>query len=152
MQLWAHVTDGVVDYVTELDDDHVPGENVIAVAYAKDMVRAPDGTIVGQTFDGTVFGAAPQAAAPIASVDAVYALIQLSRTPTKDGKSDLLTATRALVGQAGAEVQVWFERAQRWVRTDRYVTQVASGLGLSDSDVDALFIAASKIPFEKAAT
>lgn len=153
MQTWAHITDGVVNNVVVLGDKVRPGTDLFAPSYAKDMRKAPEGTKVGALFDGSNYTAPPEAAPAVPdAVDAVYALIQLSRTPTKDEKSDLLTATKEAVGKAGAEVQVWFERAQRWRRADPYIAQIGAALGLSDADMDALFVAAAKIPFETAAT
>lgn len=152
MQTWAHVVDGTVENIIELDDDIVPGKDMFSPDYAKDMRKAPPGTAIGAKFDGTSYAAPPPPAVVVPTVDAVYALIQLSRTKTKDGASDLLTETRQAVAKVGAEAQLWFDRAQRWARKDPYVEQIAAALKLNDADVDELFIAASKIPSEKSAS
>ena len=156
MKIWVHLTDDIVDEPPiSLPDNLKPGVDIFTPEHAASMIDVtalktkPDvgWAAVG---GGKSFVAPAAAAATVPNVDAVYALIQLSRTKTTDGSSDLLTATRDIVAKAGAEVQVWFERAQRWTRKDPYVAQVAKALGLSDQDVDGLFIAASKIPLETA--
>jgi hypothetical protein len=134
----------------------IPKGMKVAQVYGDEIaalcVEVPDEAQPGWVADADGrYSAPPRQAPSVPDVDAVYALIQLSRTKTKDGKSDLLTAARALVTDAGGELQVWFERAQRWMRADPHVAQIAKALNLSSDDVDALFIAASKIPLEKAA-
>lgn len=156
MKLWAHISNGIVDEPPiELPDNLKPGVDIFTPEHAASMIDVtacnPVPGIGWSTADNGKTFTAPEDPSPIIpDVDAVYALIQLSRTKTADGSSDLLTATRGIVAKSSAEVQVWFERAPRWMRKDPHVAQVAKALNLSDDKVDSLFIAAAKIPLETA--
>ncbi|KIU36509.1 hypothetical protein SR39_06085 [Methylobacterium radiotolerans] len=79
------------------------------------------------------------------SVTKAQAKIQLRRTPgSADGKT-LRDDVVAAVKEAGGEVEIWFDDAQTWERSNPYVGSLSSGLKLSSEQVDELFIEAAKI-------
>lgn len=84
---------------------------------------------------------APPSFTPIASipdVSSAQAKIQLRRAGLRD-KVD------AAIAKADGEVQDWYSDARTWQRSNPYVSQIGKVVGLKDSDIDALFFAASKI-------
>lgn len=42
-------------------------------------------------------------------------------------------------------VRIWFENANEWLRTNPYVNLLGPELGLTDEDIDTLFIEAAKL-------
>lgn len=151
MRYWFHVTNGIVDEVFSLDDIYVPGKNVFAQAYAKDVFEGTKDAAVGMKWDGKAL-TNPAAPAPgpvtvaIPDVDAVQALIQLARTPSKnEAHPTLYDHAKAILPLAGVEAGIWFEKAQRWERANPYVVAIATALGLSPAETDTLFVEAKKI-------
>jgi hypothetical protein len=56
----------------------------------------------------------------------------------------LLPQVQALIGSHPVTaVRIWYERANFWERSNVYVQALAAELGLTDGEVDALFIAAA---------
>lgn len=83
----------------------------------------------------------------VSEVSAVQALLALKAVPTQNGASTLRADVEALIASLPADddVRTYFERATVWRRSSSVIAQVAATLGLSDADVDALFLAASQI-------
>lgn len=81
----------------------------------------------------------------VPDVTAVQAKIQLSRTPTKDGSSNLLKDAKELVAKEGGEVELYFDGAPTWERSNTYVGLIGKALDQTDEEMNELFFAASKI-------
>lgn len=73
--------------------------------------------------------------ADVSSAQAKIALIRAGHMP----------AVRAAVAAASEETQVWFSDARTWQRHNASVVAVGASLGLSDSEIDALFRDAAAI-------
>lgn len=57
-----------------------------------------------------------------------------------------LDAVNAAVAGASADVQLWFANTPIFRRDNAMLLGVATGLGWSSADLDALFIAAAQVP------
>lgn len=86
----------------------------------------------------------PPAPAGVPSVTMAQARIALSRAGISE--ADVADAIGAIPdGQAKTEARIWWECAGTVERSHPTVAQLAAALGLSDSDVDGLFLAAAAI-------
>jgi hypothetical protein len=74
----------------------------------------------------------------VLTVTAAQAVIALER-------AGLLTQVDAVVAAYPKEVQLWYARALTWERYNPYVIGIGLELGLTDEQVDALFVSASKL-------
>ncbi|GJE27938.1 hypothetical protein [Methylobacterium organophilum] len=72
------------------------------------------------------------------AVSSVQAQIQLLRI-------GLLAQVKALVAEGTDEVKLWFDKASSWQRTNPYVVQIGTTLGLTSTEIDDLFRAAALI-------
>lgn len=62
----------------------------------------------------------------------------LSIDPAASG-APLLDAVDTAIGQYPRDVQLWYENAREWERSNAYVAGIALELGLTDDEVDSLF-------------
>jgi hypothetical protein len=139
MPRYARIATDQVAEIISLPEDLTPAE-VFHPDFAKAVVNCPDTAVVeGWGYDGAKF-TAPTALPAIvpASVSSAQAKIQLRRAGLRD-KVD------AAVKAAGGEVLDWFTDARVWERDNPHVSEIGSGLNLKDSDIDELFVEASKI-------
>ena len=82
--------------------------------------------------------ALPAPPVPVPPISRAQAKIQLMR-------EGLLDQVKVLVGEAGPEVQLWFDEAGTWARSNPYVAQIGEALKLSAEKIDDLFRAAALI-------
>lgn len=81
----------------------------------------------------------PPASVPVpASVSRAQAKIALSR-------AGLLSAVAQKVSEAGGEVAIWFEDALNWRRDNPNVAALGTSLGLTEEQIDGLFLSAAQI-------
>lgn len=69
-------------------------------------------------------------------------LIMLSRSGLL---ATVNSAIDAMEGQSGEEARIDFDRASEWRRDWPLLNQLASGLGLTDEQIDQLFITAATL-------
>jgi hypothetical protein len=74
-------------------------------------------------------------------VDRLQARLALIHTGKWDAIQPAINAIQD--GLERAIAQAYFEDAKCWYRQDEFVLSIGSAIGLSDSDMDALFIKAS---------
>lgn len=83
---------------------------------------------------------------PVPDVSAAAARIALLQAPSTVPEADnMLDLVEWIVMQYPREVQIWFESAQVWERYNPYVMGLAAELGMTDEEVDELFMKASKL-------
>lgn len=87
----------------------------------------------------------PGGATTPAAVSSAQAKIQLLRTPGSTEDKTLLDDVTSAVHATGGEAAIWFAEARTWERTNPYVASLSASLKLKSEQVDALFVAASKI-------
>ncbi|AWB21250.1 hypothetical protein DA075_10285 [Methylobacterium currus] len=105
-----------------------------------DVAAYPD-VAEGWLVDGSAVQAPPAPArtpAVVAEVSSAQAKIALSR-------AGHLSAVKDAVKQAGGEVEIWYTDARTWQRSNAYVAQIGTALGLDAAAIDDLFAAASQI-------
>lgn len=108
-------------------------------AYAAQFVDAPDDVQPGWLYDGSTFTAPPvQPATVPQSVTMRQARLALLAV-------ELLDDVEAAVAAAGRSAQIEWEYATDVQRSHPLIAAVQAAKGLSDADVDALFMAASEM-------
>jgi hypothetical protein len=60
-------------------------------------------------------------------------------------RAGLLNSVKAIIAQADEETQLWWDDANTWDRTSKYISQMGALLSLSEAQIDKLFLDASKI-------
>lgn len=60
-------------------------------------------------------------------------------------QANLLSTVTASVSSMPQEVQITWEYATEWQRSDPYIISIGTSLGLSSAQIDQLFIAASNL-------
>ncbi|MEY4756847.1 MAG: hypothetical protein RJA34_1745 [Pseudomonadota bacterium] len=107
--------------------------------YAALFVACPDEVQTGWTFDGTTWAEpvppAPQVPQSVTMRQARLALLG----------AGMLTQVNAAITQADQAAQIEWEYAQTVERNSALVQTLAAGLGLTDADLDALFVAAATL-------
>lgn len=73
-----------------------------------------------------------------AEVTSAQAVVALQRR-------GLLSQVETVIADYPADVQIWYHRARTWQRNNPYVLGIAIELGLSDDEVDDLFIYAKTL-------
>lgn len=127
MASYAIIDGGVVVNLVEADE---------AFALQNGLMLAPAGVGVGHTFDGESF-AAPEATAP-KSVSMRQARLALLA-------AGLLDDVETAIAGAGAAAAIEWEYAQTVDRDYGLVPAMATELGLTGAQLDALFIAAAAL-------
>lgn len=123
----AVISNGVVINVIEASDGFtLPGMTLIASATAG----------IGDTYANGTF-ARP---APVGHVPAEVTDLQARLALIAAGK---LSAVEAAVASADEATRAWYDRALTWRRDSPIIAALAPVLGLSSSDLDALFIDAA---------
>lgn len=79
------------------------------------------------------------------SVSSAQAKIQLLRSPPLKGGKTLLDDVTAAAQEAGGEVYIWFTDARDWERANANVNALGKSLGLTDAQIDEMYIEAKKI-------
>lgn len=111
----------------------------------------PDGfTEVSPEDYAAALATARDAATKVASelilpISRAQALIQLRRTPSAKAGRTLRQDVEDAVEAAGGDVQDWYELAGTWNRTNPYVGQLGTQLGLTAAQIDDLFRQAASI-------
>lgn len=80
----------------------------------------------------------PAGAVVPSEISAAQARVQLRRSGLRD-------QVEALVSGTNGETRDWYEYASVWRRDNPNIAGLAAQIGLSDADIDALFIAAAAI-------
>lgn len=129
----AHIVENgiVVNTILVESLDFMPG-----------LIDGENGGRIGDLWDGGTF-TTPAPAIPVpASITPRQGYIILSRygllTPVK-------AYFAALEGQEGEEAQIELEFAQEWKRSWPTLINAAHSFGLSDAQIDQMFIAASEL-------
>lgn len=136
MKTYARIENGAVVELFETDGD-------IAEMFHPDLVwiEAPVGVAVGYSYNAGTF--APSApAAPAVHVPASVSPLQARRALLAAG---LLNRVQTAVAGADQETQLAWEFATSVDRGSAVVAALAAALGLSDAQLDALFISAAAI-------
>lgn len=127
MAAYAIINAGVVVNLIEADATY---------ATAHGLTLAPAGVGVGHTFDGEVFGApSPIVPKSVTMRQARLALLG----------AGLLGAVETAITQAGAAAGIEWEYAQSVDRDYGLVPTMAAALGLTDAQLDALFVVAAAL-------
>ena len=136
MTHYAHITANTVDLVLR-----VAPHSVFADPYASEFIPCPPEVEVGWLYDGTEFSApaptpapAPTRCTPAQGLIALYALKQLTEQDILNAIAqipDLVQRYTATIG---------YQRATTWERGSATTATMAQLLGLSEIDLDELFI------------
>ena len=123
-------------------DAELAAIGVIAVQFARLPLDHYEIARSIQRIDGVVTEVIDSAPSPVqvpASVTSAQAVIALKRAGLLAG------VTAALNARDDEEALIWFTRAQTWERANSNVLALAQLLGLSEAQVDDLFVAAATI-------
>ena len=113
-------------------------------------VECPSETSIGWLYDGEAFTApAPEPVAPPESVGNDQARIALILTPAKDSQYPHLLAEAEAIFDALAEPQRSIAKARmeysgNWRRSSEWIAFAKQALGLSESELDDLFLLAAE--------
>ena len=129
MARYAEIVNGSVVNVVEWDG---------ATAYVTDGILVPSSTAnVGDLYAGGTFTPGPTPA-PVVPQSVTAAQIRLALS-----HAGLLAAVNAGVGTASTDVQTYWQYSTTFERNNPLLEQMAASLGLSDAQVDAVFVAAA---------
>ena len=131
---YAFVENGVV-----ADCVQVPPETIFRRDYAEKFISAPDDCGPGWTYDGTDFSAP---APPPAIVPLVVTMRQARLALLGAG---LLQTVNDAVAAAGDVARIEWEYAQEVRRDWPTLIALQGAVGLSDAQIDALFVAAASL-------
>ena len=141
---YAHVANGKVDTISlwNGETDWSPDGDVSLHLLEDDSPVGP-----GWTFDGSAF-APPPPAVP-AMVAMWQARVVLGLTPYGAGPGVLLDAIQAAIdtfeGPAKVKALAELEYAPNMRRDSEFIATLGPALGIPDSEIDALFIAAAQV-------
>ncbi len=119
---------------------------VAVVAQLSDLPGAIDGAgaDVGDTWNGSAFVKPSPVQTVPAEVTMAQAVIALSRAGISETAVDAVIDAMP-AGQAQTEARAWWRRSNAVQRHHPTVVTLAAALGLSDAQLDALFIAAAQV-------
>ena len=136
MARYAIVNSGRVETVSEWDGV-TPWEPPVGTS----AVPCPDHVSTGYAYDGQTW-TPPGPATPSVPIE-----IPQWQARTALHRAGLLSQIEAAVAASGnPEVQIAWQYAPNIRRDSAFVLEMASALGLSNAQLDGLFIAASEIP------
>lgn len=91
-------------------------------------------------------GNTPDPADPVSNVPAAVTMRQARLALLQTGKLDTVNAAiAAMPGDAGAAARIEWEFSSSVERNREYVKQIATGLGMTDKQLDDLFILAATL-------
>lgn len=131
---YAYIENGIVKQTLRVDP-----HALFAPGYASQFVEAPDDVQVGHTYADGVFTAPP---APALTVPQSVSMRQARLALLAAG---LLGAVETAITQAGAAATIEWEYATSVDRTYGLVPAMATALGLTGEQLDALFVAAAAL-------
>lgn len=131
MARYAVIRDGVVENVVEADNEQ-------DCSHLAPIVEAPSGVGRGWLYDGTEFSEPEQPARVPEKVTPFQARAALRA-------AGLLDQVEAIVSAADATTQDAWEYATEFRRTSPLLNGLAQQLGMTDQQLDQLFIASAAI-------
>lgn len=137
MKTYARIQEGRVAELLETDGDITQMFHPSLV-----WVEASGSVSVGHVYAGGVFAPSPEHTPATAAPQSVVTRRQAMLALLAAGKLD---AVEAVISQAPRAVQITWETARDFERTNPLIEALAPQLGLTEADVDALFIEASKL-------
>ena len=134
--MYAFIQNGIVTNVLRVEPSTIYAPNVAA-----QYIPAPEGVEVGWLYDGAEFSApapqpapAPTTCTPAQGLIALYALKQLTEQSILDVIAKIPDPVQRYTATIG------YQRATTWQRGSATITTMAQLLGLTDEDLDALFV------------
>ena len=143
--MYAFIQNGIVTHVLRVEPS-----TIYAPTVAAQYVPAPDGVDVGWLYDGVEFIApapvpapvpapAPTSCTPAQGLIALYAIKQLTEKNILDAIVQIPDPVQRYTATIG------YQRAITWQRGSATITTMAQLLGLTDEDLDALFVYAAGV-------
>ena len=136
MTHYAHITSGAVDFVLRVEP-----HSVFADPYASEFVPCPEGVQVGWLYDGAEFIApapvpapAPTSCTPAQGLIALYAIKQLTEQNILDAIAQIPDPVQRYTATIG------YQRTITWQRGSATITAMAQLLGLTEEDLDVMFV------------
>ena len=134
--MYAFIQNGIVTHVLRVEPS-----TIYAPTVAAQYIPAPEGVEVGWLYDGVEFSApaplpapAPTACTPAQGLIALYAIKQLTEQDILDAIVQIPDPVQRYTATIG------YQRATTWQRGSATMTTMAQLLGLTDEDLDALFV------------
>lgn len=127
----AHIVENgvVINTIVVESLDFIPG-----------LLDASLGGSIGDSWDGEMFTSPEPSLSAPASITPRQGLLILSRYNLLDTVQTMLAG---MTGQEGVEARIDFEKANEWKREWPLLNGMATALGLSQAQVDQMFIEAS---------
>ena len=134
--MYVFIQNGIVTHVLRVEPS-----TIYAPTVAAQYIPAPEGVEVGWLYDGAEFIApapvpapAPTSCTPAQGLIALYALKQLTEQSILDAIAQIPDPVLRYTATIG------YQRATTWQRGSATITTMAQLLGLTDEDLDALFV------------
>ena len=136
MTHYAHITANTVDLVLRVSPHSVFGE-----PYASEFISCPPEVEVGWLYDGENFTPAPPTPAPAPTtctpaqgLIALYAIKQLTEQNILDAIAKITDPVQRYTATIG------YQRTITWQRGSATITAMAQLLGLTEEDLDVMFV------------
>ena len=134
--MYVFIQNGIVTHVLRVEPSTIYAPTV-AVQY----IPAPEGVEVGWLYDGAEFSApapqpapAPTTCTPAQGLIALYAIKQIAEQDILDAIAQIPDPVQRYTATIG------YQRAITWQLGSATITAMAQLLGLTDEDLDALFV------------
>ena len=134
--MYAFIQNGIVTHVLRVEPS-----TVYAPTVAAQYVPAPDGVDVGWLYDGVEFIApaplpapAPTSCTPAQGLIALYAIKQLTEKNILDAIAQIPDPVQRYTATIG------YQRTITWQRGSATITTMAQLLGLTEEDLDVMFV------------
>ena len=134
--MYAFIQNGIVTHVLRVDPS-----TIYAPTVAAQHIPAPEGVEVGWLYDGSSFtpptpvpAPAPTTCTPAQGLIALYALKQVPERDILDAIAKITDPVQRYTATIG------YQRTISWQRGSATITTMAHLLGLTEEDLDALFV------------
>ena len=139
--MYAFIQNGTVAHVLRVDPS-----TIYAPTVAAQYIPAPDGVDVGWLYDGVEFIApaplpapAPTSCTPAQGLIALYAIKQLTEKNILDAIAQIPDPVQRYTATIG------YQRTITWQRGSATITTMAQLLGLTEEDLDVMFVYAAGV-------
>lgn len=139
--MYAFIQNGIVTHVLRVEPS-----TIYAPIVAAQYIPCPQDVEVGWLYDGSSFtpptpvpAPAPTTCTPAQGLIALYALKQLTEQDILDAIAQIPDPVQRYTATIG------YQRATTWQRSSATMTTMAQLLGLTEEDLDALFVYAVEV-------